>query len=144
MSNRIDYNIGFMHTGSKVNRIVLSHIVTKWSFQYWLELHLIELLAKEVPWEHSNNSGCCQGYTLLLKNLTARVYCWKIALTQFIEHREFELVPTKSSHHYGLLSLVPEDTHTLPKVKHKPSTNPLIYNGTLPVRYMGAMLAQSL
>lgn len=29
MSNRIDYNIGFMHTGSKVNRIVLSHIVTK-------------------------------------------------------------------------------------------------------------------
>lgn len=79
-----------------------------------------------------------------LKKSDCKGLLLKIALTQFIEHREFELVPTKSSHHYGLLSLVPEDTHTLPKVKHKPSTNPLIYNGTLSVRYMGAMLAQSL
>lgn len=27
-SNRIDYNVGLMSTGSKVNRIVLSHLVT--------------------------------------------------------------------------------------------------------------------
>lgn len=30
----------------------------------WIALHLIELLAKEVPWASPNNPGCYQDYML--------------------------------------------------------------------------------
>ena len=54
-------------------------------------LHLMELLAKGVPYEPSNNAGYCQGYCF--PQASGKALLLKTKLTYLIEHGEVKLVP---------------------------------------------------
>ena len=100
------------------------------------DLHLIELLAKEVPWEPPNNKAVAKTIhcspktgdkTLLLKRTPI----------QLIDHREIELVSIQSLTSTYYWPCYKKVFCMLPKEKHKGfvklTTNPLIYNCVLPV-----------
>lgn len=69
----------------------------------------------------------------------------KKTYTQLTGHREAELVPTYCLHPYLLTSILQEGIlHTAKGVNTNLATNPAIYSGVLPARYVSSMMAQSL
>ena len=68
-------------------------------------LHLIELLAKEIPQTPKNNSGYCQGYSCFPQTYV-KPYYQRQTPTQLIEHTVVEVMPTSSLHPNGLVLLV--------------------------------------
>lgn len=72
-------------------------------------LHLIELLAKGVPWETPTNPGCCQDYKLLSTNRKQDPLL-ETRSTQGTEHEEVTLVPTWGLQAYVLVSPAQEGT----------------------------------
>lgn len=121
-------------------------LVTKWNCKYWDRLQIIELLAKGVPNEPSNNPGCCQDYGLLStnwqqgptdENNTCRSHWnWRSAAGTYTEPRSSILVP----------SLVEEGTlhATKRNVNSNSATNSWLNNGVLTARYASEMLTKSL
>jgi hypothetical protein len=47
---------------------LIGHLLSPKDSRTGIELYLIELLVKGVPWEPLNNPGFCQGYVLLFTN----------------------------------------------------------------------------
>lgn len=97
------------------------------AFRIRIGFHLIQLMAKVVPWETSNNpvvakaTSCppqTDGKTLLLKIKH---------LLQLTEHGDAEMVPTQSLDPYVLVSLVEGGTFQAMKKETytNPTTNPL-------------------
>lgn len=109
------------------------------------ELHLIELLAKGVPWKSPNNPGCCQDYKLLSTNWQqgpvpedythTTHWTWRDGAGTYIESSPL------CSCFFGIGRY---SAGYQKKNVYTNATKPLICNAVLPENYAREMMAQSL
>jgi hypothetical protein len=120
---------------NKGNRAPPGYLLSpKEAFRTRNELSLIKFRAKGNPKTTQSIDKAIGGFpqTNHKAVLLEKVYA------QLIEYGEVMLVPKESFH-----PCRPE-CYQRRKVNSKPATNPLIYNGELPTRYAGAIVAQTL